>query len=242
VGNDLVLTSDNEAAVTVTNAVQFDEGLDAVSFNVTVLSLTNGDATIVASNTETGVWAEYTVRPQLPTLTFTAGTWDPTATGEYEFELTRGGSTVDDDIVLTSDNEAAVTVPPSISFDPGASTVRFFVTVVSLSAGEATIVASNEASGAWADYTIRPQQPTEGPSIGPITFDVGTGDFSFGIPDGYDLGTVYGADLVPNAAQDWDWVALVLDTDYTVDPGTGVVTILGNTAARRIIRIGWLPE
>ena len=237
VGNDLVLSSDNPAAVTVTNAVQFDEGLDTVSFNVTVLSLTNGDATIVASNTETGVWAEYTVRPQLPTLTFTAGTWDPTATGEYEFELTRGGSTVDDDIVLTSDNEAAVTVPAGVSFDPGSGTVRFNITVVSLTNGNATVVASNIASGAWADYTIQPSVPVIGPDFGEDIQVNGEGNLEFTLPAGYQLNHVYGADCALDAG-DWDWQELVQDTDYTVDGNT--VTIIA--AGRKILRIGMIPD
>jgi len=237
VGDDLVLTSDNEAAVTVTNAVQFDEGLDAVSFVVTVLSLTNGDATITASNAETGVWAEYTVRPQLPTLAFTAGTWDPTATGEYEFELTRGGSTVDDDIVLTSDNEAAVTVPAGVSFDPGSGTVRFNITVVSLTNGNATVVASNIASGAWADYTIQPSVPVIGPDFGEDIQVNGEGNLEFTLPAGYQLNHVYGADCALDAG-DWDWQELVQDTDYTVDGST--VTII--TAGRKILRIGMIPD
>ena len=63
------------------------------------------------------------------------------------------------------------------------------------------------------------------------------------LPDGYGIGTVYGADCVPNAAQGWDWQALTADLpdpDYVI--ADGVVTILGDAAARRIIRIGWIVD
>lgn len=73
------------------------------------------------------------------------------------------------------------------------------------------------------------------PPIASITFIPATGNFTFEVPAGYTLATVYGAD---NAlvGGDWNWLPLVLDTDYTVSGG--VVTILTDAAARKIIRIG----
>ena len=90
-------------------------------------------------------------------LTFTGGTWDPSALGDYPFELTREG-TVGDEIVLSSDNELAVTVPASVTFV--SNSVAFNVTVVSLTAGPATIIASNTATGVWTDYGITPAAPS----------------------------------------------------------------------------------
>ena len=72
-----------------------------------------------------------------------------------------------------------------------------------------------------------------------ITFDRVTGNFSFEIPAGYDLGSVYGADC-ELAGGDWDWQLLVEDVDYEI--AGDVVTIIGDAAERRIIRIGWIVE
>ena len=94
-------------------------------------------------------------------LTFTGGTWDPDATGDYPFELTRSGE-VTDFITLSSDNEAAVTVPVSLMFGESAKTATFDATVVSLTAGSAKIIASNAASGAWAEYNVHPIVPDLG--------------------------------------------------------------------------------
>lgn len=158
-------------------------------------------------------------------LSFSKGTWDPAATGPYEFELTRVGA-VGDDIVLTSDNQSSVTVPASVSFDSSSNTVSFNVTVVSLNAGDATIVASNVASGAWAEYTIRPQpsEDDENPPIESITFNAGTREFGFGLPAGYDLVSVEGA-ATTLVGGDWDWVELSEGTDYTVVDGAVVISV-----------------
>ena len=92
-------------------------------------------------------------------LTFTGGTWNPAALGDYAFELTRSGA-VTEEIALTSDNEAAVTVPATVNFV--SNMVSFNATVVSLTAGNAKIVASNAATGATAEYNVYPVVPTLG--------------------------------------------------------------------------------
>lgn len=160
-----------------------------------------------------------------PTLTFTAGTWDPSATGNYLFELTRLGA-VGDEIVLTSGNTNAVTVPPSVLFGSGSNTVSFNVTVVSLTKGDATIVASKVASGAWADYTIRPQAPEEeeNPPIESITFNAGAGTFGFAVPSGYNLVSVAGAP-VALVNGDWNWTVLTEGVDYTVVTGNVIISV-----------------
>ena len=237
VTDNIVLTSDNEAAVTVPAAAAFEPGIDTLTFTATVVSVTSGAAKIVASNEDTGAWAEYNVYPVAPTLGID-GPWQVYGLGEVQYTLTRTGA-VGDEIALGSSDEGVATVPVTATFGEGETAITFLATFVAY--GSTTLTATDAVSGATADfgvtYSINPEPP-----IGEITFDVGTGDFSFAIPEGYDLGTVWGADFVPNAEQDWDWVALVPDTDYTVDAGTGVITILGDAAARRIIRIGWLPE
>ena len=81
---------------------------------------------------------------------------------------------------------------------------------------------------------MNPDQP-----IGQITFNPATGDFSFALPAGYGVGSVYGADC-QLVGGDWDWQLLEPETDYTV--AGGVVTIVGDAAQRRIIRIGWVAD
>ena len=168
-------------------------------------------------------------------LTFSSGTWNPSVLRDYLFELTRSGA-VDNEIVLTSDNTAAVTVPASVSFVGTDATVSFMVTVVSLTNGEATIVASNTASGLTATYTVKPYESTEGPPFGSDLVLVG-GDLQFTVPTGYTLGSVLGADcaLVDG---DWDWQTLSSPADYTVEGNVVTITATG----RKIIRIGEIPD
>lgn len=168
-------------------------------------------------------------------LSFTKGTWDPDATGSYEFELTRTGD-VGDEIVLTSDNELAVTVPATVSFASSSNTVSFNVTVVSVNDGDAIIIASNVASGVWAEYTVRPQ-PSEGeenPPIESITFNAGAGEFGFSVPAGYDLVSVEAA-ATALVDGDWDWVELSEGLDYTVTDGE--VAIAVNASAGQVFRV-----
>lgn len=166
-----------------------------------------------------------------PALAFTGGTWDPSATGLYPFELTRAGA-VGDLIVLTSSNTNSVTVPASVTFAASASKVTFDATVVSLVAGEATIVASNVASGVWAEYTVKPYKPAN-PPITQFTYDPATDGLSFSIPDGFSLVRVEGAEAL--SGQSWNWVPLSSPEDY--DVAAGVVTIKTGAAQKRMIRI-----
>lgn len=170
-----------------------------------------------------------------PGLTFSMGTSDPSATGTYEFELTRSGS-VGDDIVLSSDNLSAVTVPESVVFAPDSNTVIVSVLVVSLDEGNAMIIASNIASGAWAEYVIRPQpsEDVEEPSIEAVALNVEAGEIELRIPSGYDLVSVEAA---PIAVLDgsWIWSELLEGVDYTVNGG--IVTITGAVSPGQIIRV-----
>ncbi len=108
-------------------------------------------------------------------LEFSAGVWNPPTPGAYAFELTRSGA-VGDEIALNSDNEAAVTVPATVTFDsPAATTVAFDATVVSVTNGDATIYATNLSSGARTEYTLRaPHLAIDGPwevyAAGPVTY------------------------------------------------------------------------
>lgn len=170
-----------------------------------------------------------------PALMFSMGTWDPSATGIYEFELTRAGS-VGDDIVLSSDNPSAVTVPESVAFAPGSNTVSVNVFVVSLNEGNAMIIASNIASGTWAEYVIRPQPAEEVgiPSIESIALNAESGELEFLIPTGYDLLSVEAAptELLDG---DWSWSELVEGVDYTVNGDA--VLIAATPSPAQIIRI-----
>lgn len=156
VGDEIVLTSSNTNSVTVPAGTNFVTGSNTVTFSATVVSLTAGDATIIASNAASGAWAEYTVRA--PVLSFTAGTWDPAVTGEYVYALSRFAG-VNDEITLGSTAPGVLTVPPTVSFAPGESTVSFTAVVVSVSGGPATITATDTVSGAWADYNVTPVPP-----------------------------------------------------------------------------------
>ena len=238
VTDDVVLTSDNEAAVTVPDSATFAAGETVLTFTATVVSVTSGSAKIVASNEATGVWAEYDVHPVAPSLGID-GPWQVYGLGAVQYTLTRTGA-VGDEIALSSSDEGVATVPATATFGEGETAITFLATGVGY--GFTSLTATDAVSGATADFGVtfsaNPNEP-----IGVITFDPATGDFSFEIPAGYGLGTVWGADCVPNAQQGWDWQALTSEPpnpDYEVS--AGVVTILGDAAQRRIIRIGWLPE
>ncbi len=230
VSDEIVLTSSNTNSVTVPASVSFTTGSNTVSFNATVVSLTSGDATILASNVTSGAWATYDVKPVAPSLSFSGGTWDPSAVGAYPFELTRIGG-VGDEIALSSTDAAVLTVPASVSFASGAATVSFDVTVVSMTNGNAKVIATNAASGAWAEYDVKPTTPAI--VIGPITAT--SSSIAFAVPPGQGLSNVYGADSAL-VGMGWAWSTLVSNTDYTVT--SGVVSLSTTNTTRRIIRIG----
>lgn len=169
-----------------------------------------------------------------PSLVFIAGTWNPSALGDYEFTLRRTGSTGSEMIVLQSDNTDSVTVPLAVWFNDDEATVSFNATVVSLTDGDATILASNTITGVWAEYTVRPWQGGLLPSIDGFTYTAATGEMSFNVPAGYVLAGVEGADcqLVEG---ELIWLTLVPEVDYTYDAPE--VTILTDAAARKMIRI-----
>ena len=234
VSDDIVLTSDNEAAVTVPAGATFAAGETVLTFTATVVSVTSGAAKIVASNAATGAWAEYNVYPIAPDLGID-GPWLVYGLGAVQYTLTRTGA-VGDEIALSSTNEGVATVPATATFGTGETAITFFATGVGY--GTTTLVATDAVSGVTADFGVtfemNPDQP-----IGQITFNPATGDFSFAIPVGYGVGSVYGADC-QLVGGDWDWQLLEPETDYAV--AGGIVTIVGDAAQRRIIRIGWVAD
>ena len=72
-------------------------------------------------------------------------------------------------------------------------------------------------------------------SIPPIVIVPGVG-FSFELPEGYTLASVYGADTVVEG-DDFPWILLTSPTDYVVEGTT--VTIKTDPAQRRLFRIFW---
>ena len=237
VTDDVVLTSDNEAAVTVPAGAAFAPGETVLTFTATVVSVTAGNAKIVASNADTGVWAEYNVYPVAPTLAID-GPWTVYGLGAVQYGLTRTGA-VGDEIALASSATNVATVPATATFGEGETAITFLATGVGY--GFTSLTATDAVSGATADFGVtfsaNPNEP-----IGQITFHPATGDISFAIPDGYGVGSVRGADC-QLVGGDWDWQVLTPEPpnpDYAV--ADGVVTILGDAAQRRIIRIGWLQE
>jgi hypothetical protein len=71
-------------------------------------------------------------------------------------------------------------------------------------------------------------------SIPPIV--IVPGGFTFELPEGYTLASVYGADTVVEG-DDFTWVLLTSPTDYVVEGTT--VTIKTDPAQRRLFRIYW---
>jgi len=235
VSDAILLSSSDTNILTVPSGMDFDPAGSVMIFTASVVSVSSGPATIIATNPMSGAWAEYVVTPVPPTLTFTAGTWDPATTGAYTYTLTRTG-TVSDAISLSSSDTNILTVPSGMDFDPAGSVMIFTASVVSVSSGPATIIATNPMSGAWAEYVVTPEAAH--PAIGPIVFDVGTGNISFTVPAGYTLAKVEGADTAL-VAGDWVWMLLVENTDYTV--AGDQVTILTSVATRKVIRISVIP-
>jgi hypothetical protein len=232
VDNAIVLTSSNTNAVTVPPGATFSGTQTVLEVVANVISLTSGSATIIASNVASGVWAEYVVTPVPPSLNFTSGTWDPSATGGYLYRLERMGA-VDNVILLSSTASNVLTVAPSVNFITGSNTIDITATVVSLTNGQATLIATNVASGAWAEFTVKPYLPGSF-NIGPIA--TAPGSMTLVIPNGYSLGTVYGADtVVTNQGLTFQ----PLTNGYTVVGGSNVViSTVAPAPSRRLIRLG----
>ena len=234
VGDDVVLTSDNPAAVTVPAGATFAAGEDVLAFTATVVSVTSGSAKIVASNVASGAWAEYDVHPIAPDLGID-GPWQVYGLGAVQYTLTRTGA-VGDEIALSSSDTNVLTVAPTATFGAGETAITFFATGVAY--GAATLYATDAVSGATADYTVtfllQPNPPIETLSYNPATRSLG-----FAVPSGYALGAVYGADAVATN-QYWNFLPLSNGVDYVVT-GTNVVLTTTN-AARRIVRIGLTAE
>jgi hypothetical protein len=173
--------------------------------------------------------------PEVPedTLEFIAGVWDVTVIGSYEYTIRRTGM-VEDEITLTSDNPLALTVPASVTFGVGETEVSFMADVIALDQGDATIEAWDPVSGALAEYVVQPRDV--GPMAGQLTFVSATGEMSFTVPPGYQLGTIEWSD---SSLVDGDWVWEPIPQGlYSVSEG--VVTILTDDATspeRMMIRV-----
>ena len=228
----IVLSSDNEAAVTVPVSFMFGESAKTATFDATVVSLTAGSAKIIASNAASGAWAEYNVHPIVPDLGID-GPWLVSGLGAVQYTLTRTGA-VGDEIALSSSDEGVATVPATATFGVGESAITFFATGVAY--GATTIVATDTVSGAWATYDVTFQLPESLPIEG---FQFLGGNPRFSVPAGYALNRVLGADTAL-AASDWAWSNLVEGVHYTV--ATGQVTIVSSNFPRRVIRAGFIPE
>lgn len=149
------LSSSNEDALTVPDDVTFN-GDDEIQFVANVVSLLDGPATVLASNVASGAVATFTVIPAASTLSID-GPFNVFELGEQSYTLTRTGG-VGDDIVFSSSDETVLTVPASASFPLGDNTLNFDADIVGF--GFAQIIASNVASGAWADYGVNVLEPS----------------------------------------------------------------------------------
>lgn len=80
------------------------------------------------------------------------------------------------------------------------------------------------------------------PSIGPLVFEISTGDFSFSVPSGYVLNNVQGSDTVLLGGE-LIWSNLISGVDYLVS--SGVVTVVTSGSGiplQRLIRIYITPQ
>jgi len=132
VGDDIILSSTDTNVLTVPLGATFGTGIDTLIFTAAVVSVTSGPATITASNTSSGLTAEYIVTPVGPTLTFTDGTWDPITTGDYTYTLERT-PTVGDDIILSSSDTNILTVPAGMTYGVATNVMIFTAAVSSVS-------------------------------------------------------------------------------------------------------------
>ncbi len=104
----------------------------------------------------------------------------------------------------------------------------------------ATVVATDDAAGMATNivtFSVVAAPVTE-VDIPPITFIPATGNFTFGVPAGFELNSVRGADTALTG-QAWVWSNLTPTVHYTVS-GTNV-TILSIPQSRKIIQIGVNP-
>lgn len=155
VGDEIVLSSTDTDVLTVPASVSFEASSNTVIITATVVSVTSGPATILASNVASGAWAEYIVTPVAPSLTI-GGPWQVSALGPLEYTLTRAGA-VGDLITLQSSDTGVLTVPADLLYGAGVLETTFPATAVGY--GSATITASNAASGAVATYNVTVQLP-----------------------------------------------------------------------------------
>ena len=148
IGDVIQLSVDNALAASVPASVTFGAGLNDATFNVTILSLTDGDVTVTADDAVSGDSAEYTIR--MPGLLL-SGDAQVYAAGPVTYTLTRFnniGATVN----LQSTNPAVMTVPATASFAGENQDTTFTATAVA--EGQTTIVATDPVSGVRAEYNV----------------------------------------------------------------------------------------
>ncbi|MFY9181434.1 MAG: hypothetical protein WAO89_03875 [Kiritimatiellia bacterium] len=148
IGDVIQLSVDNALAASVPASVTFGAGLNDATFNVTILSLTDGDVTVTADDAVSGDSAEYTIR--MPGLLLD-GAAQVYAAGPVTYTLTRFnniGATVN----LQSTNPAVMTVPATASFAGEDQDTTFTATAVA--EGQTTIVATDPVSGVRAEYNV----------------------------------------------------------------------------------------
>ena len=148
IGDVIQLSVDNAQAASVPASVTFGAGLNDATFNVTILSLTDGDVTVTADDAVSGDSAEYTIR--MPGLLLD-GAAQVYAAGPVTYTLTRFnniGATVN----LQSTNPAVMTVPATASFAGENQDTTFTATAVA--EGQTTIVATDPVSGVRAEYNV----------------------------------------------------------------------------------------
>lgn len=165
VGDEIQLESSNEDAVTVPASATYDEEADTVTFDATVVSLTDGPATITATDPVSGATAEYEIK--MPTLALD-GPAEVFSADLYEYTVTRFAG-ISDTLNLQSSDTSVMTVPVNVTFAEAAETASFNAT--SLAEGETTLTVTDPANGisATIDVTFSASRMViSGPAVLPL--------------------------------------------------------------------------
>jgi hypothetical protein len=110
--------------------------------------------------------------------------------------------------------------------------------------GQSFTIDAGPTSGVALDQTgpLEPNPwPGREPIIQPGGFDPETATFGLGLPMGYLLGGVYGADTILPGGE-WNWQPLAEGTNYVVDGAFITIQTTGESIpAQQMIRIGLIP-
>ncbi len=153
IGDVINLDSDNLLAATVPATVTFAAGEDEATFNVTIVSLENGDVTITAEDPVSGDMAEYTMR--MPGMEID-GPWQVYVMGPVNYTLRRVYN-ISGTVNLSSSDPGVMTVPATATFAGDDVETTFQATAVGF--GATTLTATDPANGIFAQFNASVEPP-----------------------------------------------------------------------------------